>query len=97
MTYARWRSTVRVIKIIAFGYEYKWNLQPHGSIATLSGIGIKETNTVSLKTENTAWASSYIHNKLSKRIHRLTKLKYPLLLLPPNVTSLMRTISKVLK
>ena len=48
MTYARWRSTVRVIKIIAFDYEYKiWNFQPHGSIATLSGIGIKETNTVS--------------------------------------------------
>ena len=30
-------------------------MQPHGSIATLSGVGIKETN-VSLKTENTAWA-----------------------------------------
>ena len=31
--------------------------QPHGSIATLTGIGVKETN-VSLETENAAWASS---------------------------------------
>ena len=39
-------------------------MQPHGSIATLSGIGIKETN-VSLKTENAAWAYCHLASMLT--------------------------------